>query len=466
IDEGGRSLTARRETDDGFETLRCPLPALISATEDLIAERFLRRDERELGKDKPIEVLTAADLADDPSVFGATGSPTWVDAIETVDVKRQQRILEGTLDEQIDTLVEVLLERGLFGTWVEGDASDDTDATPIATADGKAVWVVAETLGGELRPVTAELLGKARELARRHAGEVAVVLAGHRVEEHAATLAAQGADTVYLADAPLLADYSTEVYTAVLSRAIEAYQPTIVLLGSTAAGRDLAPRVAARLGLGLTGDCIDLAIDDEGRLVQYKPAFGGNIVAPIYSRTTPEMATVRPGLLDPAPASPGREPRIVRLSMDDLPASPIEILSRTGGDAAGAAALDSAEIAVGVGRGIGSAENLAVIRELAGALGDAPLATTRTVADRGWLPRQFQVGLTGRAIAPRLYFAIALRGALEHTVGIRRAGFVVAINDRHRSPIFKQADIGIVGDYAEIVPRLTAALKAAKASRA
>ena len=465
VDEDGRTLTVERETDAGFETVRCPLPALVSATEDLIKERFLRRDERDKGKEKPIRTLIASDLSDDPSIFGAAGSPTWVDSVETVAVERQQRILAGELSEQVDALVEILLDRGLYGTWNDEGSRAQTLPAPLAGADGKSVWVVAETLEGELRPVTLELLGKARQLACRHGGEVAAVLAGSGVEAHVATLAARGADAVYLADDARLADYTTDVHAAVLARAIETHRPGIVLLGSTANGRDLAPRVAARLGLGLTGDCIDLAVDDDGRLVQYKPAFGGNVVAPIYSRTVPEMATVRPGMLEPAPAVEGRQARLVPLELDDLPASRVEILSRTGSEAAAAAALDSAEIAVGIGKGLGGPENLALIEGLAAALGDAPLAATRPVADLGWLPRQFQVGLTGRSIAPRLYFAVALRGSLEHTVGIRRAGFVVAINDRDRSPIFKQADVGIVGDYAEVVPRLTTALIAARRSR-
>ncbi len=235
--------------------------------------------------------------------------------------------------------------------------------------------------------------------------------------------------------------------------------PLPALLSAT---EDLAPRVAARLELGLTGDCIDLEVDLGGRLVQYKPAFGGNVVAPVLSRTTPEMATVRPGMLTPPAPAPGRQARIERLETDDLPANRVKVVARFDADAA-AAALDNAEVVVGVGKGIGGPESLAAVAELAEVLGGAALAATRPVADLGWLPRQHQVGLTGRAIAPELYVAIALRGALEHTVGIRRAGLVVAINDRPRSPIFKQADVGIVGDWTEVVLRLTAALAAARA---
>src|SRR5262249_42895139 len=161
-----------------------------------------------------------------------------------------------------------------------------------------------------------------------------------------------GADVVYLAEDQRLAPYSTDIHTPLLTRVIQDHKPGAVLLGSTAIGRDLAPRVAARLGLGLTGDCVDLDVNAQGRLLQYKPAFGGNVVAPILSRTTPEMATVRPGMLKKASANPARQARIEMLWLDDAITSRVRVLSRTGADAGRAAALDSAEIAIGVGKGI------------------------------------------------------------------------------------------------------------------
>ncbi len=473
-DAVARTFTAERETDAGSETVECPLPALLSATEDLAPERFPLKADRQRAKDGPIDVWSADDLvssaslrgdASDLSIFGAEGSPTWVSSIETIEVEREQRMLEGGLDDQVDALVEILLERGLYGTWKRAGEAAVRPPVDRSPTGGKAVWVLAEELNGELRPVTFELLGKAAELASRYHGEVAAVLPGSGLNRHIAALAAYGADVVYLADDPRLSDYGTETVTALLAAAIERYQPGVVLFGSTAIGRDLAPRVAARLELGLTGDCIDLEVDLGGRLVQYKPAFGGNVVAPVFSRTTPVMATVRPGMLTATAPAPGRQARIERLDTDNLPASRVRVVARSASEAASAVALDNAEVVIGVGKGIGGPENFDPIAELAEVLGGAALATTRPVADLGWLPRQHQVGLTGRAIAPELYFAVALRGALEHTVGIRNAGFVVAINNRQRSPIFKQADAGIVGDWSEVVPRLTAALAKARAAR-
>lgn len=461
----GQTLTVERETDSGFETVECPLPALLSATEDLAPERFPSKADREKAKEKPIQAVTASDLSSDLSLFGSSGSPTWVESVQTVEVAREKKVLEGDLPTQVSTLVQILLERGLFGKWVGEDSHDDGEQRTRTPAGGKAVWIVAETLGDTLRPVTLELLGKALELAAKYGGEVGALLLGSGVDQHVATLAVYGADVVYLAEDRRLTPYNTDVYTALLARAIQEHQPGAVLLGSTAIGRDLAPRVAARLGLGLTGDCVDLNVDAQGRLLQYKPAFGGNIVAPILSRTTPEMATIRPGMLRKARPNPARQARIEMLWPDDAVTSQVKVLSQTGAEAGKAAALDSAEIAVGVGKGIGGPTNLPVIEHLAAVLGGAPLAATRDIADLGWLPRQHQVGLTGRAIAPKLYFAIGIRGAFEHTVGIRRAGIVVAINKNPKAPIFQNADVGIVGDYAEVVPLLSKALETAKAGR-
>lgn len=459
-----QSIRVERETDAGFETLDCPLPALVSATEDLAPERFPRKAEREAAKERSVETLSAADLSDDVSQFGAAGSPTWVESVQTVEDRRETRVLDGTLSEQVETLVQELVGRGLFGTWAEDGAAADGPQRTGAPEPGKAVWVVAETLDGALRPVSLELLGKAVALSAGYRGAVGAVLIGSGLDACHAQLAAHGAETIYAADDPRLADYDTDLYADVLTDAIRTHAPKVVLLGATAIGRDVAPRVAARLGLGLTGDCVDLEVDAEGRLRQLKPAFGGNILAPILSRTTPDMATVRPGMVSQRAPDPDRTARVEPLRLNAGVRRRVSLVERTGAAAAKAAELDTADVAIGVGKGIGGPENLPVIGELAGVL-DAPLASTRDVSDLGWLPRQHQVGITGRAIAPKLYFAIGIRGAFEHTVGVRKAGTVVAINTKAKAPIFESADLGIVGDYAEVVPLLTAALRRAKAAR-
>jgi electron transfer flavoprotein alpha subunit len=265
---------------------------------------------------------------------------------------------------------------------------------------------------------------------------------------------------VLLAEDPRLTPYQTDLHAAVLADAIQTLQPGIVLLPATGMGRDLAPRVAARLQLGLTGDCIDLGLDGDGRLLQYKPAFGGSVVAPILSRTVPEMATVRPGMLAAPVPDPSRRAPVIAL--------PVRPVLRSRGrigirrlDAQAAVELDRAEIVVGIGMGLGDRANIDRLQPLINLL-HASVCITRDVSEAAWLPKQHQVGMTGRAIAPKLYIAVGVRGAFEHMVGVRRAGLIVAINKNARAPIFKLADYGIVGDYAAVLPALCHHLAAAR----
>ena len=269
-------------------------------------------------------------------------------------------------------------------------------------------------------------------------------------------MTAAGADRVLIAEGQGLDPYTTDAHAAVLSEAIRARGPRLVLLGATSMGRDLAPRVAARLGLGLTGDAIGLDLDTEQRIRQLKPAFGGTIVAPILSRTRPEMATVRPGLL--RAARPDAKRRVVTEALTVPALMPrIRVTEFAPLASTAAAALDEAQIVIGVGRGVGGPAALPAIEALAAQIG-AALGATREVTDAGWLPRQLQIGLTGRAIAPRLYLALGIKGTMEHMVGLRRAGTIVAINKAANAPIFKSCDLGIVADYATVLPHLSEAL--------
>ena len=462
IDRKRKRLRARRETDEGFESVECFLPALVTATEDLAPEKLAKKAEREAAAKKPVEEISAAALAADVAIFGAAGSPTSVGEIEPLEERREGRVLEGEPTDAVAALVGILAERGLLDAPPPEGRGRPAPALRETTGAGGAIWVVAESLGESLRPVTFELLGKASELAEKAGVAVVAFLAGHGSLRHADVLA-RAADRVLVADDPLLEDYSTDAWSTVLARAIEAHAPRAVLAPSTVFGRDLLPRVAARLGLGLTGDCVDLTLDGDGRLLQWKPAFGGSIVAPIVSRTRPELATVRPGMLEPIRPREGSPAPVDELHLTDMPPIRTLVVERT--PAPGlerAAALDDAAIAIGVGRGIGGPEALGEIEALAADLGGAALAATRDVTDEGWLPRQHQVGLTGRAISPRLYFAIGIRGAFEHLVGLRRAGTIVAINKNPKAPILKQADLGIVGDWAETVALLREALQGRK----
>lgn len=449
--------TVERETDEGTETLEAPLPLLLTAAEDLAAERFPTKKDREAAKARPIATVTAAELSSDLSIFGLAGSPTSVKEIITLQSKRRCAFVEGdTAATKVGKLVALLREEGLFGTWKRpGPPAPALLPCRRPTREDRALWVVVEMLDGRVRRVTLELLGKAQELAAKLGGEIAAVVAGELSGEHHRLLAAHGADCVCSLGAGEPCD--------ALAAALAARKPHSVLFGSTAIGRDLAPRVAARLGLGLTSDCIGLEIDAAANLVQHKPAFGGNVVAPILSRTFPQMATVRPGVLQPAIPDDARRAKVVTFPPGESRPPRTKVLATR--KEPRASDLDTAEIVVGFGMGIGDSENLPVVRALADVLG-APLATTRDVTDRGWISKHHQVGLTGKSIAPRLYFAIGIRGAFEHTVGIRNAGLVVAINDDDQAWIWDAADVGIKGDWREIVPLLAKALAAARPTSA
>ena len=321
----------------------------------------------------------------------------------------------------------------------------------------KALWVVAEKVGMEFRWATMENLGKARELAEELKSEVVAVLMEEASQQDVENLASYGADSILALEGSDYLHPISPLVAEALADAVKERNPYAVLVPSTANGRDLAARVAARLSLGLTGDCIDLEIDDEGRLVQLKPALGGNVVAPILSKTRPYMATIRPGLLSPIEPQPGSSATVEHFSLASTKEDPIKVLETHREEDARGAQLERASVVLAVGKGIGGPEHLPTIYKLAERLG-ATVAATRNVTDAGWLPKQLQVGLTGRAIAPELYIAVGVRGAFNHMVGIQKAGTIVAINSNPRHPIFQGADFGIVGDWQTYLPPLVDAL--------
>lgn len=458
--DDGWYAEVRRETDEGSETLRLPLPALVTAAEKL--NEGIWPDEQTIQEagswHGQYSTLSAADLAIDLSRSGQAGSPTWVASVEPDDSTRAGRIINETEPAgTVDLLLADLREHGLLAISDQPPASE-IQAQSVQRAGeplpDKAVLVVAELAAHGVRRVTLELLGKGQELADQLQGElVALLIGGPDVQEHAALLTTYGAEKVYLAADPALLHYTTEGYTAVLTEAIQRLQPAVVLLGSTANGRDLAPRVAARLELGLTGDCIGLALDEQQRLIQYKPAFGNQILSAILSRTSPAIATLRPGMLQAKQLTTSREPHIEHLPVEQVAAQiRTEILSQHIKET-GVARLEMAQIVLGVGMGMGEPENYPEVYRLAELL-QAAIGVTRNVADQGWFPKQLQIGLTGRAIAPRLYLALGVRGASEHLAGIRKAGYVVAINKNKRAAIFRHADVGVVGDVHVLLPLL------------
>lgn len=457
------TLWVEKETDEGYQNYEVTLPAVVSITELVIAGRRPAPEELEAAKGKPLETWSAADLGGDTSVFGAAGSPTWVAEIRSAHLERTGTIISpDDPKEAADRIAAYLMENGLFKPRPQRETTQARRPIPSSPDPRRAVWVFAELLEGRLRSVTHELLGTAQELADGLGGEVAVVLVGGPdVASRVPELGASGADTVYVAGDEGLKVYDTERYTSLLAATIQHYQPHVVLIPSTTNGRDLAPRVAARLQIGLTGDCVDLNLDGDGKVAQLKPAFGGNVLSPIYSRTTPVMATVRPGMLVARKPDTSVQANVVSLDPSWTGESRVRLLESVVEEGLGATKLDDADVVVAVGMGIGGPEGVPVVRELVDVL-DGALASTLRVATAGWLPPQIQLGLTGKAVAPRFYFAVGLSGAANHIIGSRNAEHIVAINSDPEAPIFKSADFGVVGDWAQIVPALTLALQGVK----
>ena len=336
----------------------------------------------------------------------------------------------------------------------------------------KGVFVFAQQVDNVLDGVAFELLGKGKELAKDLNTEVTAVLIGSGVKELADQLAEYGADRVIVVDDPQLKDYRTEPYAHALASVINEYKPEIMLVGATAIGRDLGPTVSARVKTGLTADCTMLEIGDfplnaapgqeqqHNQLLMTRPAFGGNTIATIacpYNR--PQMATVRPGVMQKIAPIAGAKANVVEYNPGFTPNDRyVEILNIVKAVKNTANIMD-AKILVSGGRGVGSKENFKLLEDLAEVLGGT-VSCSRAVVENGWLPVDLQVGQTGKTVRPQIYFAIGISGAIQHVAGMEDSDLIVAINKVEDAPIFDVADYGLVGDLNKIVPALTTALKA------
>ncbi len=377
----------------------------------------------------------------------------------------------------------------------------------------KNVYVFAEQRDGEIQKVAIELVGKARELADALGQEVVAVLPGSGIEAKAQVLIAHGADKVIIADYPMLADYSTKPYTEVMAKVIKENDPEIVLFGASSIGRDLAPSVSATVHTGLTADCTgleigdvekaanneadknsmeakiaelgqDVTVEDNSKMmnvrgrevtivnVKYtyhkqlrmtRPAFGGNIIATIAClQHRPQMATVRPGVMQALPADETRTGEVVKLELELT--NNLEVLETV---KSGKASKDITEekILVSAGRGMGSVENLKMVEDLAAVLGGG-VSGSRAVIDAGWMEKDRQVGQTGKTVRPELYVACGISGAIQHVAGMEGSDYIIAINKEESAAIFDVADLGILGDVKVILPKLTEAIKKYKAEQA
>lgn len=336
----------------------------------------------------------------------------------------------------------------------------------------KGVYVFAQQVDNEVSSIAFELLGKAKDLAKDLNTEVTAVLIGSGIKGLADQLAEYGADKVIVVDDPELKDYRTEPYAHALASVINKYKPEIMLVGATAIGRDLGPRVSARVATGLTADCTVLEIGDfplqptpgqeqlHNQLLMTRPAFGGNTIATIacpYNR--PQMATVRAGVMQKITPIKGAKANVEEFNPGFTPDNKyVEILDIVKAVSNTVDIMD-AKILVSGGRGVGSPENFKILEDLAEVLGGT-VSCSRAVVDSGWKPKDLQVGQTGKTVRPNVYFAIGISGAIQHVAGMEESDIIVAINKDADAPIFDVADYGVVGDLNKIVPKLTEALKA------
>jgi electron transfer flavoprotein alpha subunit len=340
-----------------------------------------------------------------------------------------------------------------------------TDATEQEIPDlsrYQGVWVVAELREGALRRATCELLGCGAVLARELGQELSALLLGYKVAHLAKELIAYGAQNVYLVEHRNFAYYSTTAYTKVVAELVRAHDPNILLISATPLGRDLAPRLARRLELGLTADCTGLNTDqnDKNRnLLQTRPAFGGNVMATIVTpRSRPQMATVRPGIMEPLSPDRHRKGRVIpyktSITKKDLSTRTLEIVlsDRKAVD------LSQAKIIVAGGRGVGDAAGFVLLRELAEVMG-GEVGGSRVAVEAGWITQDRQIGQTGQTVRPEIYIACGISGAIQHRAGISGARNIIAINKDADAPIMGLADYGIVGDLFEVVPLLIKTLK-------
>jgi len=331
----------------------------------------------------------------------------------------------------------------------------EEEVKKVDLSEFRGVWIFAEQREKKIMPVTVELLGAGRKLADDLGEELSVVLLGDKMHESVEVLRKYPVDRLYLIDHPLLSEYRTNFYTKVFADLINKFKPAIILMGATSIGRDLAPRVAARIKTGLTADCTALKIDKEKRcLVQIRPAFGGNIMASIitpYHR--PQMATVRPKVMKKMLPGSSLSPEVVKIEPDLSGEDELVRIVDRIREEADVKDLQEAEIIVSGGRGLGKPENFSIIRRLAELLGGA-VGASRAVVDAGWIPSYHQVGQTGKTVQPKLYIACGISGAIQHQVGMRNSEVIIAINKDPEAPIFNIATYGIVEDLHRFLPML------------
>lgn len=326
------------------------------------------------------------------------------------------------------------------------------------------MWVIAEQENGQLMNVTFELLGAAKELCAKLEEKCCAVLVTAAAGELPQQLIAAGADVVYVIEDAKYADYDTELYTDAICQLSKKYDPASIMFGATDDGRDLAPRVAARLHTGLCADCTALDVTDDKLVAWTRPALGGNICATIICDVNrPQMGTVRPKVFKPAELDNTRTGEVIAFTPEAGAVSRVELVKKEALSSENAVKIDEADMIAAGGRGFGSKEKFDVLEQLAALFENSAVAGTRAAIDEGWLTHSQQVGQSGKSVTPHIYFACGISGAIQHLSGMKDSDIIIAINKDAEAPIFTVAHYGIVGDVNVILPKLIKKIKAYKA---
>jgi electron transfer flavoprotein alpha subunit len=442
-----RLLHVEREVEEGFEEFEVELPCVLSVSEKINKARIPSPADRERAKQTTIKKISAVDLSANTQLFGSAGSPTWVKRVFDTSYQRTPVVFDGSAD--LKKAVEdslLLIERLLH------EKKKPIEAGTEATRSGQRAWAIF--LDGETERRTAlEILGKLRSL-----GFTAEAVFLHSVDDDLIRESLlRGANSTIELITTKLGEWSSKAHADGVAQAIGREKPYAVLFPSTVRGREVAARVAASLRLGLTGDAVELRVNEKGELIQIKPAFGGNIMAEILSKTTPQMATIRPGVFGLMSFNT-EHPQALRLPVGPVGSEGIRLVSRKVVADESLGDLNRAKVVLCAGYGVSSPSGF---RELANYASSLPAAVgaTRKVVDLGWAHPQLQIGLTGKSVNPELYLAVAVSGATNHVVGIRRARVVFAINKDPKALIFKSCDVGIVADYKEAMALMKDGLK-------
>jgi electron transfer flavoprotein alpha/beta subunit len=441
----GERLRVRRDTDEGEETVELPLPAVVSIARTEHASWDAARE-------GAIDVWTAADLVDDlrerDKRFGQTGSPTRVLAVRDVTPDRA-RELAASPEDAADRVAELLDERARrTSTWEKPERLGEE---PGESYDS---WTLVETIDGRPTRASLELVAKGRELAGKLGGASVAVVLGHDAAGPAEEVARRGAERVLVAEDDALREYASDVWAAALRQVVERERPHVLTIPATARGRELGPRVAGDLELGMTADCVDLGIDRGGRLIQTKPAYGGNIVSVIMGATTPQLATVRPRMFEPLEAD-GSKGELVEFRLDGLSQTATPVVTREREEPA-PYLLDEADVVVCVGEAVGT-NGVTVVERAVAELGAAVGGDTAACAAE-LIPWSRHIGLLGRQVAPRLYIAVQTAGDYEQTAASVKAD-VILVFKPSADPVGGTADVAVAGEWRETLPQVVEALR-------